>query len=122
MYTVCFDRRTTQKTRAKPFIDQLLLSIIILNQLLLTTSLCMCVLTFEATLVDLCGEGWIATGFGTCVKLIREQKDFHDAKNICVSHDSQLVTLHTRERFNFLKGLFKKESKKYILLSYCITF
>ena len=76
----------------------------------------MCVLTFEATLVDLCGEGWIATGFGTCLKLIREQKDFHDAKNICVSHDAQLVTLHTRQRFNFLKGLIMKESKKYIII------
>ena len=77
--------------------------------------LCMCVLTFEVSNVDLCGEGWTATGFKTCLKLIREKKNFQDAKDICVSHDAELVTLHTLERFNFLKGLIMKESKKYIL-------
>ena len=116
MYTVCFDRSSTQKNQSKAIHWSIINKYYNFNQLLLASALCMCVLTFEATLVDLCGEGWIATGFGTCLKLIREQKDFHDAKNICVSHDAQLVTLHTRERFNFLKGLIMKASKKYILL------
>ena len=74
----------------------------------------MCLLTFEVVSVDLCGEGWTATGFGTCVKLIRQEKDFHDANEICASHNASLVTLHTQERVNFIKTLIMKESKRYM--------